>query len=59
MYAVNSLWNDFSLFVYLLFWCVEGILNHVKTRENKLNYGLDSQFLTPTHPSDAADISIS
>ena len=30
-----------------------------KTRENKLNCGLDSQFLTPNHPSDAADISIS
>ena len=29
------------------------------TRENKLNCGLDSRFLTPTHPSDAADISIS
>ena len=30
-----------------------------KTRENILNCGLDSQFLTPTHPSDAADIFIS
>ena len=29
-----------------------------KSRENKLNCGLGSQFLTPTHPSDAADISI-
>ena len=42
--------------VYLLFWWVEGVGNHVKTRENKLNCWLISQLLTPTHPS---DISIS
>ena len=29
-----------------------------KTRENKLNCGLDTQFYTPTHPSDATEISI-
>ena len=29
-----------------------------KTRENKLNCVLDSQFLAHTHPSDSADKSI-
>ena len=29
-----------------------------KNRENKLNCGLDTQFYTPAHPSDATEISI-
>ena len=50
----------FVLFVCLLAVIVGGRgWKPCKTRENKLNCGLDSLFLTPTHPSDAADISIS
>ena len=46
--------------VYLLVVLVGGRgWKSCKTRENKLNGELDSQFLTPTHPGDAADISIS
>ena len=45
--------------VYLLVVLVGGRgWKSCKTRENEF-CGLDSQFLTPTHPGDAADISIS
>ena len=50
---------------YLLFVCLLDVSvggmgrKSCKTKGNKLSYRLDSQFLIPTHPSDAADISIS
>ena len=51
--------KDF-LFVCLLVVSVGGMgWKSCKTRGNKLSYRLDRQFLIPTHPSDAADISIS